>query len=378
MKKVLPSDLDLSTLPLHRIQDDFTATPLHLQAQNKEFLGPHLAKCWTGVLSGRCPGGKVLWGQRGLSRVEADQWLEACGRCFSLACAPIFLSTGGANYLSLKHQQYAGQARSIYLLKDGILAFTNPLRPYLKSNSSLSIVAVTPELSEYLLILLLIILPISTGVRSLKGQHHPYGQTHIWVMHCKRRGGHNRWLFDEKHMNADLEEVSKDTFGFPLTCRTLHSMAFGVLRKDFPGLFEDLGPDFLSPVDDLAQHRYHTGVANYGRLTVFPNSRHLFGDQPWRHLEICQLWQASLGCIPVKDTWEKLVVNASLFAHLSLRQDLAFQRARDEVRYTYGLSSLSGRQRSAHATHILQTSPFLSGITVRCLRRILYDAYTNQ
>lgn len=364
MKSVLPSDFDLSTIPLHRIQDDFTAIPLHLQAQNKAFLGPHLTKCWTAVLSGHYPGGKVLLGQRGLSRVDVDQWLEACERCFSLACAPIFLSTGGANFRLLKHQQYAGQGRSIYLLKDGILAFTNPLRPHLKSNSILSIVAVTPELTEYLLILLLIILPIYIGVRTLKGQHHPYGQTHVWVMYRKRRGGYNRWLFDEKHMNAALEDVSKNTFGFPLTCRTLHGMAFDVLRKDFPGLFEDLGPDFLSPVDILAQHRYRTGVANYGRLTIFPNSRHLSGDRPWRHLEVCQLWQASLGCISVKDTWRILVANANLFSHLSLRQDLAFQKARDEVRYTYGLASLSGGQRSARAAHVLQTSPFLSGITV--------------
>ena len=70
-------------------------------------------------------------------------------------------------------------------------------------------------------------------------------------------------------MNAALEDISKNTFGFPLTCRTLHGMAFDVLQKDFPGLFEDLGPDFLSPVNILAQNHYHTGVANYGCLTYF-------------------------------------------------------------------------------------------------------------
>ena len=216
-------------IPLHCIQDNFTAIPLHLQAQNKAFLGLHLDKCWTVVLSRCCPGGKVLLGKQDLCHVDMDQWLEACEQCFSLACAPIFLSTGGANFLLLKHQQYTGQGRSIYLLKGRILAFTNPLRPHLKSNSSLSIIAVTPELTKYLLILLLIILPISIGVRALKGQHHSYGQTHVWVIYHKQHGGHNRWLFNENHMNADLEDVSNNTFGFPLTCRTLHGMAFNVL-----------------------------------------------------------------------------------------------------------------------------------------------------
>ena len=369
IRDVLPMDFDLSHLPFHRIEDDFSAIPLHLQSHNKRLLEPYLTNCWTGVLQGRCPGGKALGktsrGKWGLNHTEVDRWLEACGRCFSLACAPIFLSTGGANFSSLKHQQYAGQTRTVFLLKDGTLAFINPFPPHVKSDASLSLISVTPELTEYLLILLVIILPISTGLRTLKGQHHPYESTHIWVMYHKRPNGCNRWLFDEKHMDADLQAVSKDTFGFPLTCRALYHMVFGVLRKDFPGLFTDLSQDFMSPVDDLAQHRYLTGVSNYGRLTVFPKSRHLIGDQPWRHLEVCQLWQASLGCISVKDTWRKLIGNASLFNYLSLWQDTAFRIARNEVRYTYDMTSLSASQRSKHAVHILKTRPFLKGITVR-------------
>jgi hypothetical protein len=367
MKDVLPIDLDLSKIPLHQIQDDFTATPLHLQLNNKTFLEQHITHGWTGVLMGSYPGGKSLldeWG--GLKHTETDQWLEACGHCFSLACASVFLSTGGANFSSLRHQQYAGQGRTVFLLKDGILAFTNPISSHLKSNASLTLIVVTPELTHYLLILLLIILPISIDLRKLRGQQHPHGLTHLWVIYHKRPNDSNGWLFNEKLMNADLEAVTKDAFGFPLTCRSLYHMVFGALKKDFPGLFTDLGQDFMSPVDDLAQHCYSTGVTNYGRLIVFPKSHHLVGDQPWRHLTVCQLWQASLGCIPIKDTWKGLVQNTNIFSHLNPQLDLAFRTARDQVKHTYGIASLPSNEQCAHANHILQSSPFLKGITV-CL-----------
>ena len=180
------------------------------------------------------------------------------------------------------------------------------------------------------IILFLILLPISSELQKLKGQIHPYASTHIWLIYHKRPNGSNRWLLDERHMNAGLEAVTRDTFKFPLSCRTLYQMAFGVFRKEFPALFINYNQDFQSPVDDLAQHRYSTGVANYGRLTVFPKSPHLVGDQPWRHLAICQLWQAFLGCISVKDTWKGLVENSDLFSrfsHINLQFDLAFQTA---------------------------------------------------
>ena len=121
-------------------------------------------------------------------------------------------------------------------------------------------------------------------------------------------------------------------------------MAFGVLRKEFSGFFINLNndSDFRSSVDDLAQHRYSTGVANYGRLTIFPKSPHLVRDQPWHHLAVCQLWQVFLGCIPVKDTWKDLVENSDFFSHINLPFDLAFQTARDQVTHFYGISSPSG------------------------------------
>ena len=225
-----------------------------------------------------------------------------------------------------------------------------------------------PKLTKYLLILLVIILLISTCLHTLKGQHHPYESMHIWVMYHKWPNGCNRWLFDEKHMDANLQVVSKDTFGFPLTCRALYHMVFGILQKDFLGLFTDLSQGFMSPVDDLAQHWYLTGISNYGWPTVFPKSHHLIGDQPWRHLEVCQLWQASLGCISVKDTWRKLIKNASLFNYLSLWQDTAFQIVQNEVRYTYDMTSLSASQWFKYAVHILKTRPFLKGITVCTFR----------
>ncbi|KIL56589.1 hypothetical protein M378DRAFT_16983 [Amanita muscaria Koide BX008] len=365
MQAVLPTSLDLAKLPLHCVEDDFSAVSLHLQPHNQKLLEPHLATCWTGVLNGNFQGGKKLWDKWGLHRTEADKWLEACEHCFSMASAPIFLSTGGANFATLKHQQYSGPTRTVFLLKDGpgIMVFINPITSNHRCNSSLDLIAVTPELTQYLLIMFLILLPISSELRKLKGQIHPYASTHIWLMYHKRPNGGNRWLFDESHMNENLEAVTQDVFGFPINFRTLYQMAFGVLRKEFPAFFINVNQDFRSPVDDLAQHRYSTGVANYGRLTVFPKSPHLVGDQPWRHLAICQLWQAFLGCIPVKDTWKGVVENSNLFSQINLPFDLAFQTARDQVTHFYGISSLSGQQRHARVTHILQSTPYLKGIT---------------
>lgn len=201
-------DFDLSHLLFHCIEDDFSAILLHLQSHNKRFLEPYLTNCWTGVFQGRSPGdkamGKTLCGKWGLNHTKVDRWLEACGHCFSLACALVFLSTGHTNFSLLKHQQYAGQKRTVFLLKDGMLAFINPSPPHVKSNASLSLISVMPELTEYLLILLLIILPISTGLHTLKGQHHLYGSMHVWVMYHKWSNGCNRWLFNEKHMDVNL------------------------------------------------------------------------------------------------------------------------------------------------------------------------------
>ena len=374
MQAVLPTGLDLAKLPLHRVEDDFSAVSLHLQPHNQKLLEPHLTTCWAGVLNGKFPGGKKLWDKWGLHRAEADKWLEACERCLLMASAPIFLSTGGANFAALRHQQYSGPTRTVFLLNDGIMVFINPFASNRKCNSSLDLIAVTPELTQYLLILFLILLPISSELRELKGQIHPYASTHVWLIYHKRSNG--RWLFDEGYMNADLEAVTRDAVGFPINCRTLYQMAFGVLRKELPGLFINVNKDFRSPVDDLAQHCYSTGVANYGRLTVFPKSPHLVGDQPWRHLAICQLWQALLGCIPVKDTWKGLVESSDLFSHINLPFDLAFQTARDQVTHFYGISSLSGQQRHARVADILQSTPYLKGITVCPLHSIVY--YTNK
>jgi len=372
IQAVLPASLNLAKLSFHCVEDDFSAVPLHLQPHNQKFLEPHLASCWMAVLNGES-GGKKLWGRWGLDRFEADRWLEACEHCFSLASAAIFLSTGGANFATLRHQQYSGKTRTIYLLNDGIMVFVNPLSSNRKSNSSLDLIAVTPELTQYLLVLFLILLPISSDLRKLKGQIHPYASTHVWLTYHKRQGGTNRFLFDERGMNVGLEAVTREVFGFPLNCRTLYQTAFGVLRKEFPAFFINIDQDFRSPVDDLAQHRYSTGVANYGRLTVFPKSPHLVGDQPWHHLAVCQLWQAFLGS-PVKDTWAGLVINSKFFSHINLSFDLAFQTARDQVTYFYSITPLSS-QRCALATSILQSSPYLKGITVCPLRGILYKKH---
>lgn len=364
IKNVLPVDMNLSTFPFHRIHDDYSAIPLHLQSHNLTILQPYLASCWTGVLNGCLPSGKKLMEDLRFDRTEVDQWLDDCNRCLSLACAPIFLSTGGANFASLRHQQYSGQKRSIFLLKDGSLAFMNHSL-HLNGNSGLKLITVTHELSQYLLLLLLVVLPISTKMRTSRGQHHPYALTHVWVTyHMRSHGSGDRWLFNEAQINTELESVSKDVIGVPLTSRNLYHLVFGVLRKEFPGLFAKLDQNFRSPVDDAAQHRYQTGAASYGRLSVFPKSHHLIGDHPWRNLTICQLWQASLGCTTVNDTWKELVEHSSLFTYHTFQEEIAFQKAREEVLSTYQISSRPTQERSALANSILKSLPFLTEIKV--------------
>jgi hypothetical protein len=377
MRAVLPTSLDLVSLPLHHIEDDFSTVSLHLQPSNQKLLEPYLTACWTGVLNRKFPGGKKLWGKCGLDRAEAEKWLNASDRCFSLAMASICLSTAGANFKALKHQQYSGPARTAFLLNGGIMIFINPFPSNHKHNCNLDLIAVTPELTEQLLILFLVLLPISCNLRQLKGQFHPHASTHLWLLHHKCTNGSNVWLFDDSHMNADLEAITRNTLGSPIDGAMLYQMAFGVLRKEFPALFINITHDssFHSPVDDLAQHRYSTGVANYGRLTVFPNSPHLIGDQPWRHLAVCQLWQALLGCIPVKDMWKGLVENSNLFSHINLSFDLAFRAARDQVTHFYNITFPLSAAKCARVTGILQSAPYLRGITVRCCCHLLCKQY---
>ena len=79
------------------------------------------------------------------------------------------------------------------------MIFINPLPSYHKSNSSLDLIGITLELTQYLLILFLILLPISSYLRQLKGQIHLYAATHIWLVYHKCLNRTNNWLFDKRH-----------------------------------------------------------------------------------------------------------------------------------------------------------------------------------
>jgi hypothetical protein len=362
---VLPTTLDVAALPFHHLFDDFSAVALHLQLRNKALLESYLSACWSSVLNGDFPSGDKLWTKWGLCRAEVNKWLQASDHCFSLACASIILATGGANLGMLKHQQFSGRGRTIFLLRDGTMAFINPFSSVGTQNCNLDLVSVTQELTQYLLILLVILLPISRALRKLRGQSHPFASSHFWLLYGPRP---KDILYTEADLNTALRTITESTFGFALEAKILFRMVRQVFWAEFPQLYHNNMDGFRSPVDDLAQHRYSTGIANYGRLTVFPRAPHLIGDRPWRHLAICQIWQALVGIAPIKDMWRLLLENTHLSSQLENSSHyLAFQTARIQVKTIYGIFNAAGSRKREMATQVLRDTPFLKGITVSWL-----------
>ncbi len=108
------------------LSNDFSATPLHNQPANLKILQPLLINHWNQVLAGR-PCGKPLYSNSGLNRIEIDKWLAHYDACFPWAACAIMLNSGGIDDCAFRHQHYAGPDRTVFLLKNGTVAFTNPI-----------------------------------------------------------------------------------------------------------------------------------------------------------------------------------------------------------------------------------------------------------
>lgn len=368
LQAIVPTTFHISRLLLHQLVDDFSSLPLHLQPLNHPFLNPHLATCWTGLLSGNVPNlsGDTLFEGRGWHRANAYRWLDAFDSCLPLACAAIMLATGGASHSILRHQQYSGPSRTVFLLKDGRLCFTNPLSSGRKENARLDLLTMPPELSQYLLLFIVILLPVAIDLRKQMGQVHPYGSTHLFIVYHKRSRGTHPWLIDENYANKELRALTQKILSYSLDGRALTHLVFPILRQNFPQLFITNDSDFKSPVDDLAQHLYSTGITNYGRDINFPKTPYLVGNKPRRHMTICEIWQTAVAGMQPKDSWRALMQNSSFFSQIDLSSAKAFCTAQAQIAKLYLIKSPLTAAKRKHANHLLEESlPFLQGITVR-------------
>ncbi|KAF8875581.1 hypothetical protein BD779DRAFT_1476016 [Infundibulicybe gibba] len=244
------------------------------------------------------------------------------------------------------------------------MAFTNPLKSNRKINCHIDIITVPPALKRFLLVLFTILLPIAHGLRSLKGQAHPFCSTHLWTMSHRRSNGHCPWLYDANEASKSLKVLTQEQLGFALSGKVIFHMAKQLFKAEFPLLFSNNMP-FRSPVDDLAQHLYSTGLASYGRLATFPASPNMTGDRPIRHLSYCEIWQALVGCGPINTTWENLVKGSVLFPTLQYFPALALRVARGQVLNFYHLRKCnSPDERKESVSRFLATKPFMQGINL--------------
>lgn len=129
--------------------------------------------------------------------------------------------------------------------------------------------------------------------------------------------------------NSTLTPLSQEILGIPLTGKMLSKMILQLFSTEFPLIFHNSMP-LRSPVDDLAQHVYSTGLRSYGRLTNFPSFKHLTSDKAFRHLTFCEIWQALTKCGPINDWWKGLVMGSALFP-VEYFPGLALQLARKQL-----------------------------------------------
>ncbi|KAI9430557.1 hypothetical protein H4582DRAFT_2063715 [Lactarius indigo] len=122
----LPPGATIKGLPLHHLSDDFSSTPLHNQPANSKILQPILINYWNQVLAGQ-PCHKPLYSDTGLNWIEADKWLADYDTCFPQAACAITLSSGGIDSTTFWYHHYAGPDRTVFLLKNGTIAFVNPI-----------------------------------------------------------------------------------------------------------------------------------------------------------------------------------------------------------------------------------------------------------
>lgn len=358
VKAALPLDAAVTDLPLHLLSDDFSATPLHNQHANSKVLKPFLANYWNQVLAGQ-----PFYGNAGLNRIEIDKWLAQYDACFPKAASAIMLNSGGIDDAAFRHQCYAGLNRTVFLLKNGTVAFTNPISSNRKISRRVAFITVPPDISHYFLTLLIILLPIANQLRHLKGQINPLHSTHLWILPRRHTTGRCKWGYDSNSANATLTPLTLEMLGVALTGKVICKMIWQLLSAEFPLLFHNFML-LRSPVDDLAQHQYATGLRAYGKLTHFPQFNHLTSDKAIRGQTFCEIWHALTKCGPISEMWKGLVVGSRLFP-VEYFPGLALRVARKMVLSNYGIHmehSLQGRKQLVE--NLLKTKPFLQGIDV--------------
>ncbi|KAH8977087.1 hypothetical protein EDB83DRAFT_2642345 [Lactarius deliciosus] len=346
--------------PLHLLSDDFSSTPLHKQPANSEILQPLLVDYWNQVLAGR-PCHEPLYGDTGLNRIEADKWLADYDACFPQAACAITLNTGGIDGTTFRHHHYAGPDRTVFLLKNGTVAFVNPIHSHRKISRRLDFVTVPPDISHCFLALIVVLLPIAKRLRHLKGQINPLHSTCLWISPRRRTTGRDKWGYDSNTANSTLTPLTQEVLGVSLTGKAVCKIIWQLLTAEFPLLVHNFML-LRSPVDDLAQHQYATGLRAYGRLTHLPSFDHLTSEKAIRGQTFCEIWQALTKCGPINDMWKSLVIGSAIFP-IEYFPGLALRVARKLILSNYGIQmghSPQGRKKLVEK--LLETKPFLHGI----------------
>jgi hypothetical protein len=194
-------------------------------------------------------------------------------------------------------------------------------------------VTLPPDVTQLLLILISILLPISIQLRTLKGQLLPFQSTHLWVLPRRHTTGDIRWRYNSFDVNNQLMDLTTQLFCVTLDGEIICKMVHQVFSTEFPLLLSN-SMHLRSPVDDLAQHLWTTGLHNYGKSGHFSSHSALAGDRPSRHLVYCKIWHALTHTGPISERWRPMVQGTTLFPDRAFPED-AFYMARRLVLIHY-------------------------------------------
>ena len=351
--------IPISEIPVNQIADDFSPAALHSQAPNVILLEPVIALVWKGISEGL---GHLqpLFNDQGLNRVSADTLYNEFYHVLKLAASAIVVATGGMNPNSFRHHCYSGYDRNVFLLLNGLLAFVNPMSSHRRTSCNLAIVVTPSELTQLLLVVITILLPIINSIRSLQGITIPAQYTHIFVK--PRRQSKPSWAFVSTDSNVVVQKVMMDFCRVPLDGQSLRQIIHQVMNANVPLLLQN-NMKIRSPVDDAGQHRYATGVVNYGVLSAFPRLRILRGDKPDRHIICSEIYHALTGTGPVNNSWRDMITGTALLP-IAIFRDEAFAVARQSTIQYYGIQDVrTPLEISALVKKLLTVKPFLRGIT---------------
>lgn len=362
VEAALPAGISIYDIPVDRLTDDLASVAIHKQPQNVTLLQPLISRYWKQLLVGS-KSGKALFDNNGVVRVEVDQWLQQYDDCYPSAAAAMILNSGALDPFSFKHYCYDGPHRNIFLLKNGQLSFTNPVSSHRVTDSHLALVTMPVDMTRLLLVLINILLPMAIKLRALKGQHLPFQSTHLWILPRRHTTGDIKWRYSSVDVNKKLMDLTSRLFGVTLDSEIIRKMIHQVFSSEFPLLLSN-SMRLRSPVDDLAQHLWITGLHYYGKLRHFPSHPALAGDRPARHLVYCEIWQALTNTGPIYEGWRPMVEGTALFPERTFPED-AFYTARRLVLVYYGIRDASQPvARETLVKMLLSGKPFLRGITV--------------